>query len=98
MNRIELEHKLLYELRYLSIETLEKMLDFILFLRNDTHTQQIVKQQPLGFSEKHSIIHRQVNKKISLKEMLLQGPILTTEECQRFEENRKWMELWEERF
>jgi hypothetical protein len=98
MNRVELENRLLYELGYLSVETLEKMLDFILFLRQDTHSQQIVRQEPFVFSENSSTIPRKINQALSLKKMLLQGPTLTTEECQRFEENRKWMESWEERF
>jgi hypothetical protein len=35
MNRIEIENRLLHEFKYLSVETLEKVLDLVSLLRTD---------------------------------------------------------------
>ncbi|MDM8562902.1 hypothetical protein QUF54_06060 [Candidatus Marithioploca araucensis] len=45
MNRIEIENRLLHEFKYLSVETLEKVLDLVSLLRNKNHIRQLVRQQ-----------------------------------------------------
>jgi hypothetical protein len=91
MNRVDIENQLLYEFKYLSIETLEKLLDFVCFLRNDAR-QSVREHLVLQSTDRRQVDDKE---KLSLKKLLLQGPTLSAEECQVFEENRKWMELWE---
>jgi hypothetical protein len=83
MSRIAVNNQLLEVLAYLPIEKLEQTLDFVLFLK---HRAQELKQESLKAP--------QATVAPSLRELLLQGPTLTEEECRAFEENRQWMASW----
>ena len=72
MTRVEIENQLLQEMHTVSVEKLEEILDFMLFLKHRFNFKQtpIKQQRPLGLLEGKAKCHIHDDFKITDKEFL----------------------------